>query len=265
MKPANKALALLSVALITASAEDNKPGGQEVKTFLSCPIVRDTKTVPCWLAENQGETYYLGIQADQAAAFQPPQLLHKVLVEGSVKTGERICGGVVLSPIKISVMPEIDYSCNLMLPAVDEYAVPFAERGPGPNNPAPRAAGPRPVQEEPKPPFPVREFTLYYDFDAERAGRMARVITEAMTYAKAAHAKQIQIQGYRAAVRLSDGTNLEEYPWIAQHRAEVMAETLRDLGIPASTISSAWKGEPDTGVGSDAYLKRRLTITVIPD
>lgn len=265
MKPANKALALLSVALITAAAEDNKAGGPEVKTFLSCPIVRDTSTVPCWLAENQGETYYLGIQADQAAAFQPPQLLHRVLVEGSVQTGQRICGGVVLNPVRISVMPEIDYSCNLMLPAVDEYAVPFAKRGPGPNNAGARTAIRPPAPAQPKPPYTVRAFTVYYDFDAERAGRMANVITNAMQYAKAARAKQVHIEGYRAAVRLSDGTTLEEYPWISQHRAEIMAETLRDLGIPASTITSTWTSEPDTGVGADAYLKRRLTITVTPD
>ena len=35
-------------------------------SFVTCPIVRDTKTVPCWLAEYNGETYYLGNQGGVA-------------------------------------------------------------------------------------------------------------------------------------------------------------------------------------------------------
>ena len=46
--------------------------------------MRDTKTVPCWLAEYDGELYYLGIQTDISAEFHPPYLGHKVLVEGRV-------------------------------------------------------------------------------------------------------------------------------------------------------------------------------------
>ncbi len=48
----------------------------------ACPIVRDTRTVPCFLAEYDGETYFLGIQQDITADFHPPQLKHEVLVEG---------------------------------------------------------------------------------------------------------------------------------------------------------------------------------------
>lgn len=29
-------------------------------SFIICPIVRDPKTVPCWLAEYKGVVYYLG-------------------------------------------------------------------------------------------------------------------------------------------------------------------------------------------------------------
>jgi len=264
MKLRNATLVLLAAALTTFAADDaSKPSG-EYKAFVSCPIVRDTKTVPCWLAEYKGETYYLGIQTDQAAAFQPPQLEHQVLVEGSVAAGPRICGGIVLKPIKISVIPDIDRSCTTMLPAIDEYTVPFATRGPGPNNPS-NGLIRRPAPSEPKPPFTVREFTVYYDFDAERAGRMTRIITEAMSYAVAAHAKRVDIMGYRAAVHLSDGADFSEYPWIAQHRAEIMAETLREIGVPAATIHAAWKSDPELGVGADAPSKRRLTIVVTPE
>jgi hypothetical protein len=37
---------------------------QQQRSFVACPIVRDTKTVPCFLAEYDGELYYLGIQQD---------------------------------------------------------------------------------------------------------------------------------------------------------------------------------------------------------
>ena len=57
--------------------------GQQ-RNFVSCPIVRDTKTVPCFLAEYDGELYYLGIQQDITSEFHPPQLKHEVLVEGRV-------------------------------------------------------------------------------------------------------------------------------------------------------------------------------------
>ena len=78
-------------------------GGQE-RSFIACPIVRDTKTVPCFLAEYEGEIYYLGIQQDITAAFHPPQLKHEVLVEGHVSEGPRICGGIPLAPLSISCL-----------------------------------------------------------------------------------------------------------------------------------------------------------------
>ena len=34
------------------------------KNFVSCPIVRDTASVPCWLSEYDGELYFLTIQSD---------------------------------------------------------------------------------------------------------------------------------------------------------------------------------------------------------
>ena len=41
--------------------------------FVTCPIVRDTRTVPCFLAEYEGETYYLVVQQDISADQYPPQ------------------------------------------------------------------------------------------------------------------------------------------------------------------------------------------------
>ena len=133
MKIAGLLTVLLAVSATLAPAADkDSPAPGDHRSFVGCPVIRDTKTVPCWLEEYKGELYYLGIQQDAAAEFYPPQLGHKALVEGVVTDQPRICGGVVLKPVKVSVIPDLDPSCNTMLPAIDEYTVPFAPRGPGP-------------------------------------------------------------------------------------------------------------------------------------
>ena len=85
----------LAVMLITVQSA----AAQQI-SFVTCPIVRDTRTVPCFLAEYQGEIYYLAVQQDISADQYPPQLLHEVLVEGTVEKGPRVCGGIPLKPVK---------------------------------------------------------------------------------------------------------------------------------------------------------------------
>src|SRR6185295_7087116 len=83
----------------TLAAQDQR------KNFVSCPIVRDTASVPCWLAEYEGELYFLTLQSDVTSPVTPPWLGHRVLVEGTVSAEPRICGGIVLKPVHLSVMP----------------------------------------------------------------------------------------------------------------------------------------------------------------
>jgi hypothetical protein len=40
---------------------------QQRTNFVACPIVRDTASVPCWLAEYEGELYFLTLQTDVSA------------------------------------------------------------------------------------------------------------------------------------------------------------------------------------------------------
>jgi hypothetical protein len=95
-----------------------RAGAQETRrNFVSCPIVRDTASVPCWLAEYDGALYFLTIQSDVTSPVTPPWLGHRVLVEGVISNEPPICGGIVLKPVHLSVMPESDASCNTMLPA----------------------------------------------------------------------------------------------------------------------------------------------------
>ena len=76
---ATRGSALLAVWLVSVSIV----GAQQRTNFVTCPIVRDTASVPCWLAEHNGELYFLTLQTDVSAPVNPPSLGHRVLVEGT--------------------------------------------------------------------------------------------------------------------------------------------------------------------------------------
>src|SRR5262252_5981097 len=153
----------LIVTLVTTCAIQAYAQQVQRKNFVSCPVVQDTKTVPCWLAEYGGELYYLGIQTDIGADFHPPYLGHKVLVEGVVSDEPRICGGIVLKPVMVSPIVEPDGSCNTILPAVDKYTVPFAPRPPGPSGGTLAFQAPAPAPATVQPTSTPKEFSIYYD------------------------------------------------------------------------------------------------------
>lgn len=258
-KTAAAALLLLFCAGAAQAAEQRL-------NFVACPILRDTKTVPCWLAQYKGELYYLGIQQDAAAEFYPPFLGHQVLAEGVVSDEPRICGGVVLKPVHISNLPELDASCNTMLPAEDKYTVPFAVRGPGPN-PKPslnRRPGGATAPAAAKTTFSKTTFTVYYDFDTDWANRWARVLGDAAAMAKASNAAEVEVTAYRASVKLSDGQDFVERKDIAERRAKRLGQTFQELGIPAGAIKVIWKDDPAKGEGQDDYRLRRAEIVVTP-
>src|SRR5262245_22783583 len=112
-----------------ARRNDGPPANR--RNFIACPIVRDTRTLPCWLAEYEGEVYFLGLQGSSASEFYPPQLNHEVLVEGTVTTEPRICGGIPLKPVRISVIAELNRACNTLLPAGDGMEAPAVAAGRG--------------------------------------------------------------------------------------------------------------------------------------
>src|SRR5436190_9494733 len=154
----NVVVLIVMFAVCVANTEAQQQAASvERKNFLSCPVVQDTKTVPCWVSEYRGELYYLGIQTDISAEFHPPYLGHKVLVEGVVSDEPRICGGVVLKPVKVSPILEPDSSCNTILPAVEKYTVPFAPRPPGPSGGTLAFQTTRQAPDAIKPPYTARE------------------------------------------------------------------------------------------------------------
>jgi outer membrane protein OmpA-like peptidoglycan-associated protein len=228
------------------------------RSFAACPIVRDTKTVPCFLAEYEGELYFLGIQQDITSEFHPPQLKHEVLVEGRIAEGPRICGGIPLKPLAISVIKEVNLACNTLLPAEPGIDAPPAERGAGPSS--------RRSAAEKAPGEPLsgpHEFTVPYAFDDDYLEFGAnRVVSEAAAYAKRIGASSVRVAGYRGTSLLSNGTRMVEKPGLAEQRAQNVATVLRGLGVANVTVE--WKSEALPGDGANDPARRRVSITLTP-
>lgn len=278
-----KCLWVLCAVSGTCAAASHPPSDR--RNFIACPILQDTETVPCWVADFAGERYFLGIQTD-SGGWSPPWLGHKVLIEGRIAPGPRVCGGIPLtsqypasslaagtadgvplpnSPVA-SVMRELDPSCNTLLPANPHYHI-IGRRGPGPNTAEsalrrPPAPPPPPVVT---PPYSARSFKLTYDFDSELASRTIGEALKAVQYAQAVGAKRISIIGYRGATLLSDGTLAIEIESIARLRAQELANTLRRLSIPASTeLLLKWESKPQPADGVTDPDRRRAEIVVTP-
>jgi hypothetical protein len=256
--PTGWLLATLAVAAPLAAQE----APVERRNFVSCPIVRDTASVPCWLAEYDGELYFLTLQTDVSSPVTPPWLGHRVLVEGTVAPDRpRICGGVVLEPVVLSVLPELDASCNTLLPAEERYNLTFEPpRPPGPSAGRLAFAGAAP----PAPAEPPREFTLRYDFDGLVVFRHAGELTTILDAARARRSRRVTITGYRGNVLLSNGTTLTEQASLARRRAEQVATLLRGAGLTDVEYRVEWHDEPGAADGrSDAAL-RRVTVELAP-
>lgn len=243
-------LGLLLVAALAAL-------GQQ-RNFVSCPIVRDTKTVPCFLAEYDGELYYLGIQQDITSEFHPPQLKHEVLVEGRIVPGPRVCGGIPLQPVSISVVKEVNLACNTLLPPEPGIEAPAAPRGPGPSSRRPEGG------RAPREPLTGRqEFTVLYAFNDDYLEYAAnQVVTEAAGYAKRIGASSVKVSGFRATTLLSNGERLVEKAGLAEKRAQNIATLLRGLGVAGVTVE--WKSDAEPGDGQADPTRRRVTVVVTP-
>lgn len=258
---------------------------ENFRNFIACPIVQDTDTVPCWLAEYRGQLYFLGIQTD-SGGWSPPWLGHRVLVEGKLAGGPRICGGIPLmasapsstppsgfadgrplpDPPRISVMRELDASCHTLWPADPRYHI-VGRRGPGPNTAASalRKFPPLPGPPAVTAPYRPRTFTLTYDFDSELPGRDQMQALRAVQYAQAVKARQLAIVGYRGATLLSDGTLARELPTIGRLRARELARMVRKLGLPAATrLTMRWSAQTEPADGVTDAGRRRASLIVTP-
>jgi len=240
---------LVAGSVFSALAQQGTLATSSRRQFVACPIVRDTRTQPCWLAEYEGELYYLGQQGGVANDFYPPQLGHQALVEGTVGQG-RVCGGIPLQPVKVSVLRELTPACRTLLPAEDGIEAP--QPVPAPRGPAPswvRVDGPG-------------DATLYFDFDSDFFSLHVTIaLTNLAKHAADTHASRVEVTGFTAATRLSSGQLLVERDAIGGIRARKVADTLAGLGVSAERISvhAARSGPPD---GINDPWNRRVEVRV---
>jgi hypothetical protein len=249
------ALGLQALSAQSASSTAPSSAPPERKQFLTCPIVRDTKTQPCWLAEYQGELYYLGQQSGVAGDFYPPQLGHQVLVEGTVQkqsAGQpRVCGGIPLQPVKVSVILELTPACRTMLPAEDGIEAP-------PPVPSPRGAAPSWVRLN-----GPGDVTLYFDFDNDFFSLHVTIaLTNLATHIKETKASRVEVTGYRAATRLTGGELLTEKPQMGLVRARKVADTLAGLGVSKAVLAATAPEQAETADGVNDPWNRRVVVRV---
>jgi outer membrane protein OmpA-like peptidoglycan-associated protein len=248
--------------------------------FIACPIARDTgpDTDLCFIAEKDGTRYALVNPPDWGV----PQLKHRVLVEGRVLAGS-FCGAIMIEG-RASVLPEIDESCNVVLPfdgtvkgsaggvfnsgspQQRAYAQDLARRASlDPSlSVQPAILDPPPLQP-PQPPFEARTLTITYPFNSDRGpGPDMIKLKELAAYASAAHAKRLEVVGYRATSRLANGDELVETPSMAEARARKIAGIVHALGISDDAIRTRWESDAVAGKGDLDWQNRKVEVTVTP-
>lgn len=252
---------------------ENSASGRRLN-FVGCPILRDSEPTPCWLIEHEGELYFLRAQQNLSSVrVYPPQLLHEVLVEGVVSDEPRLCGGIVLNPLRLSVMREVNPACNTMLPEAGER-VEIAKRRPGPG-PSGRLRGNRvgarvaladAVEQSTgsiEGPRTLREYEILFEFDSDFVREYEKIL-EAAKYAQDISASRIEIHGARGSVLLTNGQKMVERAEVAASRAHKIAAIIGDYRRTADgvvTFSSTEAAEPD---GINDFATRRAIIIVRP-
>lgn len=270
-----RALGLLAlIASVEAAAGAPAPGSYVA--FVTCPLLRDTPELPCWMARDRGTLYYLGIQSGRAFAtkFFPPQMKHKVLVEGVVSSGPGICGGLPLEKLQASPLPELSAECDTMLPTKGFVSPKGRPAGADPAQPSGRNAPLRGPQDEPPVLYteadvaarrPMRFDVLYtFDSDFTQYPLQQYKVVQAQAYAKAIEARRIQVTAYRGATLLSNGQMLVEQPEVPAKRAGNIRAILDAFDLPPALVSIEVRTTPEPARGEGDHLARRVQIDVVP-
>lgn len=263
MKSRNILLGCVASALAGVVLAAPPPAGERI-SFVSCPAVRDTRSVPCWTSDYEGTTYYLTIQSDVSAAVQPPLLGHQVLVEGIVSDAPAICGGVVLDEVRLSVMPELDQNCNTVLPVDERYVIDFNPRPPGPSGGRLAFDPPPGAREVPAPLQGRQSIDVHYDFDKGVSFRHPGELSNIMRVAGQVGATRMQISGLRGAHRLSNGVLLQESESIGRRRAQEIAGLLQGAGLDVPTTIT-WSDGSSEADGVEDWRSRRVTVELLTD
>jgi Holliday junction resolvasome RuvABC DNA-binding subunit len=88
------------------------------------------------------------------------------------------------------------------------------------------------------------------------------VLAEILDAARTVNAREIEIEGFRGVVRLSNGQTLVEEPGIGRRRAEQVAMLLQGANLTTPAYTVRWHDEAARATGVDDHLARRVVVTV---
>jgi outer membrane protein OmpA-like peptidoglycan-associated protein len=234
-------------------------------SFIACPVYRDTDAGPksgCWLAteRDSGITYDIGSGLTKPIAEQAV-LVEGVVGENSLENSE-LCGGIVLTPVRVSVLEQVCHPH--ILPAENFPGRVF--RPPG------EVMQPLSVSRTlPQPPFADQTFSILFNYNSDFLNyQYSEVILEkASLYIKASGAENIEVIGYAATQTLNvSGHNLQEPDQLARRRAEKVALALSRLGVSKSQIAIRAKKQGDAvahyagGLAQETLRRVDIRITV---
>lgn len=279
VKPALGAIASVFASLCVSAAEPPEPGTPV--SFTACPVARDMgpEADLCFYFEHEGVKYGLV----NPRFFGSPQLLHRVLVEGKVKEGPLLCGGIPVEGIA-SVMPEIDANCNTLIPfdgkLVGRTGGVFFSGSPqqralaedltrrvkeNPRVSVTPAVYVPPPPPPPQPPFERQELVITFAYASDRGpGNSMRELIRLAEYAVAARAKRVSVVGYAASSLTSNAGRIDEDPALARIRAEKVASVLIGLGVPRDVVDVKWEPNLVEGKGVDDWRNRKVHVVLEP-
>ncbi|MEN9683205.1 MAG: hypothetical protein RLZZ427_956 [Pseudomonadota bacterium] len=246
-----------TLALLAPLAAQAAETGNLVR-FVSCPVYRDAdsgKKSGCWLTDNRES----GERFDISLSPYKPDWNRAVLVEGRVSgTPTTACGGVVLDPVRTSVL---DQPCERhMLPAEGypgrKFVLPLRN--------TPPTSIPRTL---PAGPFAARTFAVFFEFDRSFMVYQYSdyLLDQAILWLTAAKPKRVIVTGFAANTpETVSGQSLAERPDVAQERADLVSESLRrmlpDLVIETRTELAARPADLPDADGLPGQSQRRVEI-----
>jgi outer membrane protein OmpA-like peptidoglycan-associated protein len=250
---------LMSNMSSAADETSNSPAAGAAVSFIACPVYRDTsngRKSGCWLATDLAS----GLRYDVSGGRSKPQIGREVLVEGVPAAGTNVCGGSILLPVHVSVLPT---ACSaVMLPA---------EGFPGRVFQVPKNGYLPPadvIRPPPAGPYRSRDWHIEFNFQSDfLAYQYSEVILdEAARYIRASHARRVEVVGYAdSKAYVVSGRTLVESSELAQARAKMVNEALRRLAVDPAILYVKWHDDPAPTEADDGLAepsKRRVTIHV---
>ena len=179
--------------------------------------------------------------------------------------GLRVCGGIPLKPLKLSVLSELNLSCNTIFPAEPGIEAPPTRRPAGPSTrQAPVTTAP-PPPERFTAPFSERQWQVNFDFDSAYLNfRATRMLSQVAEFTTASKAKTVELVAQRTTTLLSNGKTITEAEAVSSKRGAAVADLLKGLGVDAGSIKiRSVTSVPQPGGTTDGG-KRVVSIRVIP-